>query len=458
YSVAVGFVALGLPQREAATGKLVYNYELWLANESNQRLTEVRSYDVNREYVPNSLYLLYANSLGGFDTLRCTGQSSRRLIVRGTDIQRALDPAYLPSSAELLKLNRRGDRTLMVATGLRDGADLDYLSEVLFSEQVFVVTQEGFVSLTLPTSGDAALDLRQDDEDLAGRLLTFQLGKTEIAYSALPAPPVSTARPTRWVPLDTFCLIGDQGVRTGQMGAVQLELRYVDDGSLVKPRRIKMNVPGTDGYQAPFASVACQLTPFLNVRVEQFGRFLRNNCEAGQEGGYATLVLEAGSIGAETAEQLAARVAAALSSLDTQAYANQYGPCLLNPKDYQATPPPGYFHFRTNLPDNLSVYYDGQPVAGNAWFLQPDLTNPNIYPYPKSNIALPIQASPALWKFALRAAFGGVGDVAVYRNGRLVRTEACPTNAGRGFDLPGAGQLVASGDRIYLELTNLRPI
>lgn len=458
YSVPVGFMALGLPQREVATGKVVHAYQVWLSNETNGRLTEVRTYDVNREYLPNKLFLLFANSLGGFDTLRCTGQSTRRLIVKGTDIQRALDPAYLPSSAELLKLNRRGERTLTVGTGLRDGDELDYLSEVVLSEQVYVVTQEGFVSLTLPTSGDASLDLRQDDEDLGGRLLTFQLGKVEVGYSSLPAAPVSAARPTRWVPLNTFCLIGDQGVRTGLMGAVQLELRYVDDGSLVKPRRIKMNVPGTDGYQTPFPSSTCAITPFLNARVEQNGRFLRNNCGAGQEGGYATLVIEAGTYGGETSEQLGARVAAALVNLDTQAYANLYGPCLLNPKDYQASPPPGYFHFRTNMPDNLSVYYDGLPQAGNAWQLTPDPANPNIYPYPKTNIALPVGASPLLWNFALRAAFGGVGDVAVYRNGQLIRTETCPTNAGRGFALPGASVLVASGDRIYLELTNLRPI
>ncbi|MEZ0607835.1 hypothetical protein ACAW74_04925 [Fibrella sp. WM1] len=456
YSVPVGFVALGLPQQEALTKKTVLSYQVWLSNEANARLSEVRTYWVNREYQPNVLYLLLANSLGGFDTLRCTGASSRRLLVRGTDIQRPLDPNYRPGTAEFVKLNRRGERTLTVATGLRDGAELDYLSELLFAEEVYLVSQDGYVALTLAASGDTALELRGAEEDLAGRVLTFGLGKTEVGYSALPVAPPAAARPTRWVPVNTFCLINEQGIRSGLMGAVQLEQRYVDDFSLVKPRRVKLNVPGTEGYQAPVPSAVCAATPFTNARIEQTGRYARNNCGEGQEGGPATLVLEAGSIGAENAEQLAARVASALAAMDTQAYANQYGSCALNPKDYVVTVPPGYFHFRTNLPDNLSVFYDGTPAAGNAWHLALDPNNPDVWRYPKNNVALPLRSNPHNWLLLLRADFAGVGEVLVYRNGLLISTRTLPLNAGMGYVMLGAGETVATGDRLFIEVLNLR--
>lgn len=456
YSVPVGFVALGLPEKEAATNKVVLSYGVWVANEANGRLSEIRTYWVNREYQPNVLYLLLANSLGGYDTLRCTGASGRRLVVRGTDVQRPLDPAYRPGTAEYIKVNRRGERTITVATGLRDGAELDYLTELLFAEDVYLVSKEGYVALTLAASGDTALDLRADGEDLAGRVLTFQLSKTEVGFSNLPVSPVAAARPTRWVPVNTFCLINDQGVRSGLMGAVQLELRYVDDVSLVKPRRVKLNVPGTEGYQAPVPSAACAQTPFVNARIEQVGRYLRNNCGQGQEGGPATLVLAANTIGAETQEQLTARVASALAALDTQEYANLNGSCALNPKDYVVTVQPGYFHFRTNLADNLSVYYDGTPAAGNAWNMALDPNNPNVYRYPKNNIPLPLQSNAHNWLLLLRADFAGVGEVLVYRNGTLISTRTLPLNAGMGFVMLGVGETVASGDRIFIEVLNLR--
>ena len=94
YSIPVGFTALGLATREAAQSKEVHAYNVWVSNEYGGRLSEVRTYYMQRDYEPNRRFLLYANSLGGYDTLRCTGQTARSLTVRGTPAQRSLDPAY----------------------------------------------------------------------------------------------------------------------------------------------------------------------------------------------------------------------------------------------------------------------------------------------------------------------------------------------------------------------------
>ena len=61
YSMPVGFTALGLPAREAAQAKQVHRYQVWVSNESGQRLIEVRTYFVHRDYEPNVRYLLFAN-------------------------------------------------------------------------------------------------------------------------------------------------------------------------------------------------------------------------------------------------------------------------------------------------------------------------------------------------------------------------------------------------------------
>ncbi|MCX6216413.1 DUF5977 domain-containing protein [Spirosoma sp.] len=453
YSIPVGFQALGLAAREELTSKTVQSYQVWVSSETNARLSEIRTYHVNRDYEPNTLYLLFANSLGGYDTLRCTGQTSRNLTVKGTAAQRALLADYLPTSAELFSRDRKGEKVLVANTGLLDGELLDYLSELSLSDEIYVATQEGFVALV---PSDNTLNLRTDDEDLAGRTFTFTHAKMEIGYSALPMAPVTELRATRWVPINTFCLINENGVRTGLIGAAQLELHYADDGSLVKPRQIKANVPGTDGYQTPVTTSACApaTTPFLNSAISRTGTYIRNNCPASQYGGYATLSIPAGTYGAQTAEQLQARIDTALVNMDTQAYANANGPCLLNPYDYVVSVPAGSFRFRTNAPEYITVFYDGSPTAGNAWQL--DRPQANVYPYAQNDLELPIGANPSLWMLMVRAPGAGSNRIRVYRNGVLVSTRTdIPFNSDLGKPMLGAGLQVASGDRIYIDITVL---
>ncbi|GAB3767845.1 hypothetical protein GCM10028818_01330 [Spirosoma horti] len=465
YSVPTGFVALGLPEREAATGKAVLKYQVWLSNEVNARLSEVRTYLVNRDYEANVLYLLFANSLGGYDTLRCTGQSSKRITVKGTDVQRALNPTYLPSSAELFRKNRTGERYLTVATGLKDGDQLDYLSDLVLSEDVFVVTQEGFVALTLPTSGDTTLELRQDDEDLAGRLMTFQYGKNEIGFSSLPSAPTVASRPTRWVPANAYCQIDDNGVRTGYMGAAKLELRYSDDGSLVKPLRSKPNVAGTEGYTIPVLSASCApaTTPFRNALIQKPGSYRRSNCGADQEATVATLTIAAGTFGAETAEQLQSRIDAALKAMDTQDNANLYGSCLANPAGYAYAVPDGFFHYRSNTPSRIGIETADAPYQGNAWTMQG--RSQYTFGVGSNDLDFSISNFDAYqWRFFVYGTAYKQARLRLYKNGLLYRDDTFTfnrdgyeyyslfgkeSNGGTGYNS------FASGDRLYMQLIDL---
>lgn len=58
--------------------KVVVSYRVWLSDEANQRLTEARKYVLDYSYERNIRYILYQNSLGGFDTLCLTGASKRK--------------------------------------------------------------------------------------------------------------------------------------------------------------------------------------------------------------------------------------------------------------------------------------------------------------------------------------------------------------------------------------------
>ena len=461
YGIPVGFVALGLPEREAAQGKEVHSYKVWISNETDQRLSEVRTYYVQRDYEANVRFLLFANSLGGYDTLRCTGQTARSLTVKGTNAQRALDPAYLPGTAELFSLNRLGERIITLNTGLRDGDELDYLSEIALSDELYIVANEGFVAL-VPT--DNPLSLRTDDEDLAGRTLSFRYAKNQVGYSDLPAAPTVPTRPTRWVPVNTFCIIDDNGKRTGYMAAAKLELRYVDDGTLVKPRRSKANTPGTEGYQPAIVSAACTTTPFVNALVERPGTYKRNNCGADQEPTVATLSIPANTYGAETADQLQSRIDAALAQLDTQDYANQFGACLTNPALYTYAVPVGKFHYRANQPSKLAIETASNPYMGNAWTMQ-GYGGPNVFAVGSNDLDFPV-GSTSVDQFRLFV-YGtpyALKRLRIYKNGVVFRDEQFTINVDGyeyrslfGFVNNGSTgyTTIASTDRLYVQLTDL---
>ena len=461
YSIPVSFSVLGLPAREIATGKQVLSYRVWVSNESAQRLSEIRTYWVNRDYEPNTLFLLFANSLGGYDTLRCTGASGRTLTVKGTATQRVLPPDYLPTSAELFSRDRRGEKILTVNTGLLDGEMLDYLSELTLSEELYVAVQEGFVAL-MPT--DASLNLRADDEDLAGRTLAFQYAKYEVGYSTLPEAPAVASRPTQWVPANNYCLINENGVRTGYMAAAKLELRYSDDFSLVKPRRSKPNTPGTLGYTAPALSGVCNTTPFLNALITRAGSYRRNNCGADQEPTTATLTIPAGMYGAETAEQLQSRVDSALSVMDTQDYANQYGSCLLNPALYTYAVPANRWHYRSNLPGRIGIVTADPEFMGNDWSMQGN-GGSFIFPQGSNDLDFPsVNYNGYQWRIKSYGTPYQAARMRIYVNGVMFRDYTFAFNRD-GYDYQsffgtvpnGADGYVAisSMDRVYVQLTDL---
>ena len=344
---------------------------------------------------------------------------------------------------------------------MRDGDELDYLSEVTLSDEVYVVTAEGFVSL-VPT--EATLNLRTDDEDLAGRTLTFKYAKNEVGYSDLPAAPTVPSRPTRWVPANSFCLIDDYGKRTGYVGAAKLELRYVDDGSLVKPRRSKANTPGTEGYQPAILSAACQTTPFLNALIQQPGTYKRNTCGPDQEPTVAMLTIPAGTYGAETAEQLRSRTDAALLALDTQDYANQFGSCLANPALYTYDVPAGKFHYRTNQPSRLAIETASSPYMGNAWTMQ-GYGGPNVFAVGANDLDFPAGLITAdQFRLFVYGTPGAMVRLRLYQNGVLYRDESFVINR-EGYEYRSLFGFVNNGstgytpltstDRFYVQLTDL---
>jgi hypothetical protein len=329
YSIPVGMIALGLN----AQPKLVQLYRLWVSNQQDERLSEVRSYRVDRTAVRQVRYILFENSLGAFDTLAMTGDGTETLKVVRQYADRFTGYDYLATAREQIINRVTGERELSVAFGYpnQNANQLrEWWQEIYFSEQVLLFTDRRAIPLTPLSDTYVPHD---DYEPLVGRSMTFRYTNEERSYSKLPALPAAPARLTGWRGDAAACEINAAtGLRTGMKRYGVLVKYYPDNNETVKPYTQKANTPGTEGYVAPWVSADCSAasTPFLNLAQSQPSTLTKSNCAAGYVGTRWTIAAAAGSFGSETSLADAnARAQAALTALDTQANANAYGSCVL---------------------------------------------------------------------------------------------------------------------------------
>lgn len=330
YTIPVGFQALELDEIESEQEKEIFAYTVWVSDQNTQQLTEERRYIVNNDYQPYVRHLVFLNSLGGWDTLRFFGVSNEQLNISSTTYQRQLEANYTPSSEELFVTNIRGERRITLNTGYLESVWLNYLEELLWSEKIYINSNEGLIAVLITQNN---YDLPNDEEDLGGRTFIMRHSKTANAFSSLPVAPIANTivRPTSWVGVGSFCLVNENGVRTGFQAFSMLELRYTD-GLFERVPGItrKPNLPDTEGYIPALSTSSCTTTPFLNTIISSLCSYTKNDCGAGYSGQAPTITINAGSFGSETSQlEAQARAQAAFDALNTQAYANSAGTCQL---------------------------------------------------------------------------------------------------------------------------------
>lgn len=402
YCIPVGFVALGLAEVSSPENPIVA-YEVWLNNEAGDRITEIRRYEIDHIYEPNTRYLLMVNSLGGYDTIRTVGTAQANLKVNRNKGEKALDSNYLPSSAEVFVTGVKGKKEITINTGYFDGENTAYYSELMFAEDIYIATKDGFVPVTLITE---ALTTEEDNVDLTGRNFTFEYAKTELGYSNLPTAPSVATRELAWIPIEPYCIYDPEtGLATGYQGATKLTLTYKDTGEKVKGVPTKDNTPGTEGYFSPAPSNMCTAgsAPYKNFLISRLGNYTRNNCPSGY-GDYATITIPANTFGGQTQAEASARAESRFAFLNTQAFANANGTCLTDPQYYNIVPGPPVNHFNFRFltkPSGIVTYCHGGPgaysgisndlVYGNHWAVQGN-TNAGslVYAVGKNDIFLPI--------------------------------------------------------------------
>lgn len=449
----VGPLALGL------TAENVVKYEVWLSDENLHRFSEVRCFFIDRRKHRYERSILFANSFGGFDTLRLLGKSSEQSDVTKATAAKERETGQGLQESELAIISIKENSGIEVSTGLIE-EDRDqymrYLRELLLSECILEDTEWGFEALNLITSN---LVYRQDDAGLVERTFQFRRTYSDINFSNLKAVPAVATRATDWRGVGSVYLLDAYGKRTGFIKAAALRKYYIDDGSDVVPLTQKPNVEGDRHFIAasPDPSVVPGSTPFPNAAISKPGTFLRNNCPAGEDGMVANITIVANTYGGEKAGVGNALAETAWNRLNTQDYANQYGSCAVA-QNYGWNVPVGHFHYRSNMPAKVGVYQvNGSFAKGNIQAVQ-GRNEPYIFPVGSNDLDFPAEIG---WYYYIYGSVGQKIRVEIYRDGILMKTETAnftTSNSANSYFFDDGGlNLYApvSGNKFLIKLTIL---
>ncbi len=134
FCIGAGYNAIKI-----TTTKRITAWEVWLTTGEDVVVSEVRRYELDERPRSQVRYFLFANSLGGLDTLVATGDSSLEAELTAEDIDLALPPTYNPLLGDTAALDRELRPVWKVSTGLKSRSEQIALQELLLSRRVLMV-------------------------------------------------------------------------------------------------------------------------------------------------------------------------------------------------------------------------------------------------------------------------------------------------------------------------------
>ena len=191
FCLPVGYDVLLLRRFESATRR-VLSWSVKVINTNGVPQTEERRYRLDYRYYPQKRYFLYTNSLGGVNTLACTGDATGKMTSVQEEAERGPNPGYNPLLSDTVVLDRSATMVLNVSTGLLTRADMIHLQEFVLSRRVTMV-RDGFYwpGKVKPKE----LEAINDADTTRSFTFDFELPRQRVFTPRLPATPFGNSRP-----------------------------------------------------------------------------------------------------------------------------------------------------------------------------------------------------------------------------------------------------------------------
>ncbi len=146
YRIPVSLESLGL----ANPPKPIASYQVWLEDQANSIISEIRSYSVEEPRI-NYRQFLYENSLGGFDTLVSLAQAEGKIKIKASEINRDLPPNFLVTDAELETISKSGEVERQLGALLKNSVAA-HLIDFALSRRIYEVRKGFLIPVTIKSS------------------------------------------------------------------------------------------------------------------------------------------------------------------------------------------------------------------------------------------------------------------------------------------------------------------
>jgi len=146
YMLAVGYEALGIGLPNPSK-KVVY-YTIWVKKDNSQ-ITQKRTYYIDENIHLSETYILFSNSLGGFDTVRMFGATEFISDYKKSSTEIANGIYEKSGTRKTIEIEEQAGKKL--STGFISRKEVQWLRDLFLSKNVYIVEEGKLVPIEITT-------------------------------------------------------------------------------------------------------------------------------------------------------------------------------------------------------------------------------------------------------------------------------------------------------------------
>lgn len=159
YILPAGYSQLDIEGNTALVDPIV-SYKVYVKDQADNVVSEERNYVLDSDYFPYRKDFLFLNSMGGFDTLVCTGKTKTSLQTKQQSVEKILPYNYATSDFEKDILNKSGMQKMDFSTTYISKQLAERLQDFLISPEVYLLENNRFIRVEIQ-----AQTYKVDDEN-----------------------------------------------------------------------------------------------------------------------------------------------------------------------------------------------------------------------------------------------------------------------------------------------------
>lgn len=173
WELLTGYAMLDVEQYSAT--KTVSKYKVWIKDKNDNIRSRVQTYVVDPRHYRNERIFLFRNSLGGYDTLRCTGKKTslneyERMYSRRNDEEFGVDEVYKALETSSFTQN----------TGWITASERDWLRELMLTKEAYVIIGDYKFQVIIENTREVSFE---DELDLYDLEIKYRYSFFNPAYS-----------------------------------------------------------------------------------------------------------------------------------------------------------------------------------------------------------------------------------------------------------------------------------